>query len=69
MTTMTDVSIQSGLRWSGAKLFAGITESVAKYMRYRRTLGELDALSTDSLQDLDLNRGDLRKIAHDAVYR
>ncbi len=68
MMTMTDVSIQSGLRGSGAKLFAGITESVAKYLRYRRTLGELDALSTDSLLDLDLNRSDLRKVAHNAVY-
>jgi len=68
MMTMTDVSIQSGLNRSGAKLFAGITESVAKYLRYRRTVGELDALSTDSLLDLDLYRGDLRKVAHDAVY-
>lgn len=69
MMSMTDVSIQSGLAWSGSKLFAGITESVAKYLRYRRTLGELDALSTDSLLDLDLYRGDLRKVARDAVYR
>lgn len=68
MMTMTDVSIQSGLNRSGAKLFAGITESVAKYLRYRRTLGELDALSTNSLLDLDLTRGDLRKVARNAVY-
>ena len=67
--TMTDVSILTSLAWSGSKLFAGITESVAKYLRYRRTLGELDALSTNSLLDLDMYRGDLRTVAHDAVYR
>ena len=68
MMIMTDVSIQSGLTRSGAKLFGGITESVARYLRYRRTLGELDALSTDSLLDLDLYRGDLRRVARNAVY-
>jgi uncharacterized protein YjiS (DUF1127 family) len=39
-----------------------------KYRSYRRTLSELRALPIDSLLDLDIHRGDLKAIAHRAVY-
>ena len=49
-------------------LLAGIGEPVRKYFAYRRTYAQLDALSIDSLLDLDLYRGDLKRLARQAVY-
>ena len=45
-----------------------MTTAWTKYRTYRRTLSELRALSTDSLLDLDMYRGDLKSIARNAVY-
>lgn len=45
-----------------------MTTAWTKYRSYRRTLSELRALSTDSLLDLDIYRGDVKTIAHRAVY-
>lgn len=45
-----------------------MTNAWMKFRTYRRTLAELRALSTDSLLDLNMYRGDLDKIAHRAVY-
>ncbi len=45
-----------------------MTTAWTKYRTYRRTLAELRALPIDSLLDLEFNRGDLKSIAHRAVY-
>ncbi len=39
-----------------------------KYAAYRRTLRELDSLPLDTRLDLDIDSGNLRQIAHRAVY-
>ncbi len=45
-----------------------MTNAWTKYRNFRRTLSELRALPIDSLLDLDIHRGDLKTIAHRAVY-
>ncbi len=48
-------------------LFAAIPHRITEARRIRRTHAELNRLSTDSLLDLGLYRGDLRRIARAAV--
>ncbi len=45
-----------------------MTTAWTKFRTYRRTLSELRALPIDSLLDLDIYGGDLKTIAHRAVY-
>ncbi len=47
---------------------AKLVEDVRKYAAFRRTLRELNALPLQSLLDLDIYAGDIRKIARNAVY-
>jgi uncharacterized protein YjiS (DUF1127 family) len=39
-----------------------------KYRSYRRTLSELRALPQGSLLDLNIDRGDMARLARHAVY-
>jgi len=45
-----------------------LSESVARYRLYRKTVSELSALSNHELEDLGLNRANLRSAAHTATY-
>jgi len=47
---------------------AKLAQDVRKYAAYRRTLRELNALPLETRLDLDIYAGDIRKIAHAAVY-
>jgi uncharacterized protein YjiS (DUF1127 family) len=45
-----------------------LAEDVRKYAAYRRTLRELSTMPLQTRLDLDIYSGDIRKIAHKAVY-
>ncbi len=45
-----------------------LTEAARQRARYRRTVAELSAMSLETALDLDIYRGDIRRIAHKAVY-
>ena len=45
-----------------------LLDDVRKYAAYRRTVRELGTLPLQSRLDLDIYAGDIRKIAHRAVY-
>lgn len=51
-----------------AKFVADIRDSLARRAVYRQTLRELDALSDRDLNDLGLNRSDIRRVAHGAAF-
>ena len=48
--------------------FNSIAQSYARYRKYRDTLNELDNLSERELDDLGLNRSDVRRVARNAAY-
>lgn len=58
----------TGFAGSVITLSLRLAEAARKYLAYRRTYAELSALSTDSLLDLDLYRGDLKSVARRAAY-
>nr|WP_272209810.1 DUF1127 domain-containing protein [Marinicella sp. W31]MDC2875640.1 DUF1127 domain-containing protein [Marinicella sp. W31] len=45
-----------------------VTRSFSNWMKYRRTVSELDRMSTRELSDLGINRGDIRRIARRAAF-
>ncbi|WP_420863205.1 hypothetical protein [Algirhabdus cladophorae] len=45
-----------------------LTTAVQKWMEYRNTLAELRAMPLNVALDLDIYRGDAKKIAAKAVY-
>ena len=48
--------------------FENISERYAKYALFRKTLRELDALSTRELADLGLHRSMLKSVAYEAAH-
>jgi uncharacterized protein YjiS (DUF1127 family) len=56
-------STTAGLGWLGS-----LRRTLADYRLYRRTLGELEALSERELADLGISRLSVRQIAYDSVY-
>ena len=46
----------------------GLTERVAQYMNYRKTVRILSDLTTAELNDLGLGRGTIEQAAREAVY-
>lgn len=65
--THTNVS-QTGLVHRAAELIAGLKHRIAAYRVYRKTLRELQQLSTRELADLGLSRSELRRVAYHAAY-
>ena len=69
---MAYVSINSGVQnqFLGrvSDYFAGVRQSFADHRLYRQTLDELHGLSSRELADLGMYRGDLHRIAREAVY-
>jgi uncharacterized protein YjiS (DUF1127 family) len=49
-------------------LIATLKTRLDQRARYNRTLRELRRMSLDTALDLDIYRGDLRRIASEAVY-
>ena len=49
-------------------MITSVRERLNRRIAYNRTLSELSALPLDSRLDLDIYEGDIRKIAHHAVY-
>ena len=47
---------------------ATVTEAARKRAAYRRTVTELENLPTNVAMDLNIDRGDVKRIAHRAVY-
>ncbi len=64
----TAVTSKPGFGNRIAQLYAQATDAAGRYAAYRRTYAELNALHIDALLDLDLYRGDLKQVAHKAVY-
>ncbi|WP_370048668.1 MULTISPECIES: hypothetical protein [Salipiger] len=50
------------------RLIATLKTRLDQRARYKRTLRELRRMSLDTALDLDIYRGDLRRIASEAVY-
>lgn len=50
------------------EIFTGMREAYAAWRVYRRTLEELQALSTRELDDLGLSRSTIRTAALEAAY-
>jgi len=59
-------SISFGHRLS--EIFTGFAEAYAQWRLYRRTLAELQELSGRELDDLGLNKANIRAAAFDATY-
>lgn len=53
---------------SNPGVIARLRKALADYRLYRRTLAELESLSSRELRDLGLSRFSIREIAHDSVY-
>ncbi|MEX0351513.1 MAG: DUF1127 domain-containing protein [Paracoccaceae bacterium] len=69
MAATNDFSAANGLELSG--FYAGIENLKTRfeqYRVYRRTLGELSALSERELADLGMHRSMIRRIAMEAAY-
>lgn len=49
-------------------ILARVSNAIANYKLYRRTIGELQSLNNRELQDLGLSRFSIRQVAYDAVY-
>lgn len=49
-------------------IFGRLNAAIADYRLYRRTLGELEALSDRELRDLGISRLSVRDVAREAVY-
>jgi hypothetical protein len=49
-------------------IISTLKTAARKRAAYNRTVAELEALPLDVALDLDIYRGDARKIAHRAVY-
>lgn len=45
-----------------------LNAAIAKRRKYQRTVSELSSMSLDTALDLNIYRGDIRKIARAAVY-
>ncbi len=45
-----------------------VTRSFNNWMKYRRTVSELDRMSARELSDLGINRADIRRIARRAAF-
>jgi hypothetical protein len=75
MPTMTNAyastqgrSLASTLDVNVAGLLDRLGTAWTQHRAYRATLGELQALTTRDLHDLEIHRDALATIAHDAVY-
>jgi uncharacterized protein YjiS (DUF1127 family) len=49
-------------------LFARVRRLLSDYDRYRRTLADLNGLSSRELDDIGLTREQIRDVARDSVY-
>ena len=49
-------------------LYEKITETLNKRARYNRIVEEIEAMPLETSWDLDIYRGDARKIAYETVY-
>ncbi|QHQ35883.1 hypothetical protein [Algicella marina] len=49
--------------------FHRASDAVEKYLRYRRTYAALKAAPLDVILDLDMDAGNLKSVARDAVYK
>lgn len=52
----------------GNGTFDRLRSAISQYRTYRRTVNELEALSTRELNDLGIVRGNVREVARSAVY-
>jgi uncharacterized protein YjiS (DUF1127 family) len=48
-------------------MFGSLTDRIARYRRYNRTVKELSFLSDRELADLGIHRVDIRRIAREAA--
>ncbi len=51
-----------------SNVFNGLLESYRMSREFQATFDELDRLSDEDLADIGINRYDITRIAHDAVY-
>ena len=66
MSMMDTAHRTNGLRLSG--VLGGLTQRFERYKTYRRTLDELNSLSTRELADLGIHHSQIRAIAYRAAY-
>lgn len=67
MATLAHSAAATSLAGRMTQLIDGLKDEARRYQAYRRTYAELNALPTDSLLDLDLDRGELKRMARKAV--
>lgn len=60
--------LETSLETSPAGFFAGLRKRFNDYLLYRRTLGQLKALTARDLADLDIDAAYLDSVARQAVY-
>jgi len=70
MAFLTDTfSVQGTIGDKIAALWAQSREAAAKRSVYRKTVSELNALSSRELMDLGIHRSAIRSLAYDAAYK
>ncbi len=68
MTTAVAIARRFTLADGAVTLIANAKDAARRYVSYHRTLKQLEKLDTDALLDLDLYRGDLKKVAWNAAF-
>jgi uncharacterized protein YjiS (DUF1127 family) len=68
MATISDIRIEAGFRPRLVETVKSLFARAAQHSRYRKTVRELQVLSTRELDDLGLNHGDIRRVAFEAAY-
>ena len=67
-TIATNITNKSAITSAVAFAVTGLTQRIAQYRKYRRTIDELTGLSDHELNDLGLSRNGIVTIAHESVY-
>jgi uncharacterized protein YjiS (DUF1127 family) len=58
-----------GQETSRKGIIMNVARSFNNWRKYRRTVTELGGMSTRELQDLDINRADIKSVARQSVAR
>lgn len=65
---MTTISSATSARHRTGGFIGGLNRRFSQYKTYRKTVGELEALTERELADLGVHRSQIRGIAYKAAY-
>lgn len=68
MAYATTTNIEAGLFDRIANAFHAFTAKNAQHRAFRKTVLELQSLSSHELNDLGLNRGDIHDVAYQSTF-